>query len=77
MRKTIWVLDDAKATALIEQGCTVTEVARRLQVSRQTIYVAIKRGRIPRPHGGPLGDDIPDDGTRASHVCAGSSPDPG
>jgi excisionase family DNA binding protein len=49
MRKTIWVLDDAKATLLIQQGASVSEVAERLSVSRQTVYVAIKKGRIPAP----------------------------
>jgi transposase len=49
MRKTIWVLDDAKATLLIKQGATAAEVAERLGVSRQTVYTAIKRGRIPAP----------------------------
>ena len=50
MRKTIWVLDDAKATLLIEQKVPVSEVARQCGVSRQTIYAAIKKGRIPAPN---------------------------
>lgn len=56
MRKTIWVLDDAKATLLIQQGCSVREVAERLNVSRQTVYVAIRKGRIPAPATRRLGD---------------------
>ncbi len=56
MRKTIWVLDDAKATLLINQGATVREVAERLGVSRQTVYVAIRKGRIPAPANARLGD---------------------
>lgn len=50
MRKTIWVLDDAKAALLIDEGAGVSEVARRLGVSRQTVYAAIKKGRIPAPN---------------------------
>ena len=53
--RTVWTLDDAKATLLIEQGCTVIEVAAKLGVSRQSVYVAIRRGRIPAPRHARLG----------------------
>lgn len=60
MRKTIWVLDDAKATCLIKQGATVKEIAERLNVSRQTVYTAIKKGRIPAPLNARVGDSSSD-----------------
>lgn len=70
MRKTIWVLDDAKAALLIQQGASITEVARRLGVSRQTVYVAIRKGRIPRP--GELVSPIETNGTQPSTPRAGA-----
>ena len=55
--RTVWTLDDDEATRLInEEGLGVTELARRMGVSRQSIYVAIKRGRIPAPDRARLGD---------------------
>lgn len=54
--RTVWNLDDDKATLLIQQGCSVIEVAERLGVSRQAVYVAIRRGRVPAPIQRGLGD---------------------
>jgi excisionase family DNA binding protein len=67
MRKTIWVLDDAKATLLIQQGVSISEVARQCGVSRWTIYKAIEKGRIPAPATARLG---------ASPLERNGTPDP-
>ena len=78
MRKTIWVLDDAKATLLIQQGASVREVAERLNVSRQTVYVAIKKGRIPAPSTARLGDSpFGANGTPSSAPRVGNGPNSG
>lgn len=49
MERTVWVLDDAKATKLADSGCSVSEIARQCGVSRQTVYTAIRKGRVPKP----------------------------
>jgi len=71
--RTVWTLDDAEASRLIGEGRGVTEVARQLGVSRQAIYVAIRKGRVPAPiPGGPRADVMPREGTHVSSACAGS-----
>jgi excisionase family DNA binding protein len=74
MRTTTWVLDDAKATCLIKQGASVTEVAERLKVSRQTVYKAIRKGRIPAPQKRLGTTPIGKNGTPPSAGSAGTSP---
>lgn len=78
MKKTIWVLDDAKATLLIDEGAGVSEVARRLGVSRQTVYAAIKKGRIPAPNA-RLGstNSLDRDGTAPDAGRVETQPTPG
>jgi len=68
--RTVWNLDDAKATLLIRQGCTSTEVAERLGVSRQAVNHAIRKGRIPRP--GELDASTEANGTQSSTPRAGA-----
>lgn len=78
MRKTIWVLDDAKATCLIKQGASVKEIAERLNVSRQTVYTAIKKGRIPPPLTARLGDSSLGANGKPDPACrVGTQPKPG
>lgn len=75
MRKTIWVLDDTKATLLIEAGAGVSEVAKTLNVSRQTVYAAIRKGRIPAPNARLGSSSIAQqDSTTANAACAGETP---
>lgn len=78
--RTVFTLDDAEATRLIEQEkLSITETARRLHVSRQAIYHAIHMGRVPAPNrdGGPLEDGMSQDATPPSTACAGTQPESG
>ena len=68
--RTVWNLDDAKATLLVKQGCTATEVAARLGVSRQAVNHAIRKGRIPRP--GELDASTEANGTQPGTARAGA-----
>lgn len=76
--RTVWNLNDAAATALIEQGATVAEVAERLGVTRQAVNHAIRRGRIPAPST-RLGDSplARPEATPPDAACAGTSPTQG
>lgn len=78
METKTWVLDDDAAASLINDGVGVTEVAKRLGVSRQTVYKAIRKGRIPAPNArlgsSPLAQQ---EATPPDAACAGSSPTPG
>jgi excisionase family DNA binding protein len=74
METKTWVLDDAAAANLINQGAGVTEVAKTLGVSRQTVYKAIRKGRIPAPNA-RLGSTLAQqDSTPPDAACAGTAP---
>lgn len=78
--RTVWTLDDAEATRLIEdEKLSITETARRLGVSRQAVYHAIHKGRVPAPNrdGGPLEDGMSQNATPPSTACAGGRPNSG
>ncbi len=47
-RNTIAKVDHAEAQRLLDAGMSVLEIARHFGVAPQTIYDAIKRGRIVR-----------------------------
>lgn len=48
-RNTIAKVDHDEAQRMLDDGKAVLEIARHYQVSAQTIYDAIKRGRLVRP----------------------------
>lgn len=47
--RTVFMLDDRRASELLAAGLTITEAARALGVSRQALYDAIRKGRVERP----------------------------
>lgn len=49
--RTVFKLDDRRASQLLAAGLNVTEAARALGVSRQALSLAIRKGRVVRPAG--------------------------
>lgn len=49
MRTAFNLINDVEARRLLEQGASVAEVANACGVSRQAVYNAIRKGRLPAP----------------------------
>lgn len=52
-RNTIAKVDHDEAQRMLDDGASVLEIARRFGVSPQTIYDAMKRGRLVKPAAAP------------------------
>ena len=52
-RNGIAKVDHDEAQQMLDAGRSVLEIARHFEVSAQTIYDAIKRGRLSRPASAP------------------------